>query len=64
MITDVTYLSREWVRSTFMEDFRAFMEETVPESRRSFDWHDPVHDPGGKYLIIMGKPPALPGVYP
>ena len=30
-ITDVTYLSRERVRSTFMEDFRAFMEETVPE---------------------------------
>lgn len=28
-ITDVTYLSRERVRSTFMEDFRAFMEETV-----------------------------------
>ena len=58
-ITDVTYLSRERVRSTFMEDFRAFMEETVPESRRSFDWHDPVHDPGGKYLIdcrINGMP--------
>ena len=58
-ITDVSYLSRERVRSTFMEDFRAFMEETVPESRRSFDWHDPVHDPGGKYLIdcrINGMP--------
>ena len=50
-ITDVTYLSRERVRSTFMEDFRAFMEETVPESRRDFDWHDPLHDPDGKYLI-------------
>jgi hypothetical protein len=50
-ITDVTYLSRERVRSMFMEDFRAFMEETVPESRRDFDWHDPLHDPDGKYLI-------------
>jgi hypothetical protein len=50
-ITDVTYLSRERVRSTFMEDFRAFMEETVPESRRDFEWHDPLHDPDGKYLI-------------
>jgi len=50
-ITDVTYLSRERVRSTFMEDFRAFMEETVPESRREFDWHDPLHDPDSKYLI-------------
>ena len=52
-----------------MEDFRAFMEETVPENRRSFDRHDPVHDPGGKYLIdcrINGMPKpvfvhALPG---
>lgn len=50
-ITDVTYLSRERVRSMFMEDFRAFMEETVPESRREFDWHHPLHDPDGKYLI-------------
>lgn len=61
-ITDVTYLSRERVRSTFMEDFRAFMEEAVPESRRQFDWHDPIHDPEGKYLIdcrINGMPKAL-----
>ena len=50
-ITDVTYLTRERIRSTFMDDFRAFMEETVPENRREFDWHDPVHDPDGKYLI-------------
>lgn len=50
-ITDVTYLSRERVRSTFMEDFRAFMEETVAENRRDFDWHDPLHDPDSKYLI-------------
>lgn len=50
-ITDVTYLSRERVRSTFMEDFKAFMEETVPDNRREFDWHDPLHDPDSKYLI-------------
>jgi hypothetical protein len=50
-ITDVTYLSRERVRSTFMDDFRAFMEETVPVNRREFDWHDLQHDPTGKYLI-------------
>ncbi len=61
-ITDVTYLSRERVRSTFMEDFRVFMEETVPENRREFDWHDPLHDPGGKYLIdcrINGMPKPI-----
>jgi hypothetical protein len=50
-ITDVSYLSRERVRSTFMEDFRAFMQETVPVNRREFDWYDSQHDPGGKYII-------------
>jgi hypothetical protein len=50
-ITDISYLSRERVRSTFMEDFRAFMEETVPENRREFDWHDPTYDPAGMYVI-------------
>jgi hypothetical protein len=68
-ITDVSYLSRERVRSTFVEDFRAFMEATVPENRRAFDWHDPQHDPEGKYLVdcrINGLPKplmvfALPG---
>ena len=39
-ITDVTYLSRERAKSTFMEDFRAFMESHVPQERRAFDWHD------------------------
>jgi hypothetical protein len=50
-ISDVTYLSRDRVRSTFMEDFRTFMQERVPESRRRFDWYDPVHDPDGKYVV-------------
>jgi len=50
-ISDVTYLSRERVRSTFLEDFRAFMEETIPPQRRTFDWHDPIHDPEGKYIV-------------
>lgn len=50
-ITDVSYLSRERVRSTFLEDFRSFLERTVPQDRRTFDWHDPQHDPEGKYLV-------------
>jgi hypothetical protein len=50
-ITDVTYLSRERVKSTFMEDFREFMEAHVPESRRAFDWYDSQHDPDGKYTV-------------
>jgi len=68
-ISDVTYLSRERVRSTFMDDFRDFMEQAVPEGRRQFDWHDPSHDPDGKYVVdcrinTMPKPMlvhALPG---
>jgi hypothetical protein len=50
-INDVTYLSRERVRSTFMEDFRAFIEENVLADRRTFDWHDPKRDPEGKYAV-------------
>lgn len=50
-ISDVTFLSRERVRSAFMEDFRAFMEERVPEGRREFDWHDAERDPEAKYAV-------------
>jgi hypothetical protein len=50
-ITDVSYLSRERVRSTFIEDFREFMVQQVPESRRTFDWSDPVRDTPGNYVV-------------
>lgn len=50
-VSDVTYLSRERVKSTFMEDFRNFIAERVPRERRQFDWHDPVHDPSGHYFV-------------
>lgn len=50
-ITDVTYLSRERVKSTFMEDFREFMETHVPDGRRTFDWRDAEHDPDGRYMV-------------
>lgn len=50
-ITDVSFLSRERVRSTFMEDFRALLSEAAPEERRSFDWSDPEHDPNGMYTV-------------
>jgi len=50
-ISDVSFLSRERVKSTFMEDFQAFMSETIPESRRTFDWHHPEHDPQGMYSV-------------
>jgi len=50
-INDISYLSRERVVSTFMEDFRIFIEEHVPEERRTFDWHHPQHDPEGSYPV-------------
>ena len=50
-ITDVSYLSRERVRSTFLEDLRQFLGESVPGDRLSADWHDPVHDPAGHYSV-------------
>jgi hypothetical protein len=50
-VTDVSFLSRERVRSTFMEDFRTLMEESVPEDRRTFDWNDPIRDPQSMYTV-------------
>lgn len=50
-ISDVSYLSRERVRSTFRNDFRTVMREAIPEERRSFDWSDPEHDPQGMYTV-------------
>lgn len=50
-ITDITYLSRERVRSTFIENFQALLIDIVSEERRVFDWHDPRHDPQGMYRV-------------
>lgn len=50
-ITDVNYLSRERVRSAFLEDFRDLMTSTIPDTRRTFNWHDPDNDPEGKYMV-------------
>jgi len=58
-VTDVTFLTRERVRSTFIEDFHALIEETVPDTRRTFDWYDPAHDPQASYTVdcrINGMP--------
>ena len=50
-ISDVSFLNREWVKSTFMEDFKEFMIETVTEERCSFDWYDREHDSKGLYIV-------------
>ena len=50
-IADVSYLQREYVRSTFRDDLRSFLAESVPEERLFFGWQDPVHDPKGIYPV-------------
>ena len=50
-ITDVELLSRERVRSTFIEDFDAFFAEAVAAERRTFNWHDPDHDHEAMYAV-------------
>jgi hypothetical protein len=50
-IADITYLSRERVSSTFMDDFETFLKQNVPEQRSFYEWHDPQKDPGGNYPV-------------
>jgi len=61
-ISDISFLSRERVKSTFMDDFRSLMRETVPENRMDFDWHDPERDPENIYTMdcrINGMPQSV-----
>jgi hypothetical protein len=50
-VTDISFLSREVVRSTFMEDLRAFLRKNVDEARLQFDWKDEERDPTGNYIV-------------
>lgn len=50
-ITDVTYLSRERVISTFMDDFRLFIKETVVPERLKFDYYYAERDSERKYPV-------------
>jgi hypothetical protein len=50
-VTDVSFLSRERVRSTFLEDFRAFLRSRVPPERLEFDWTDSHRDRARNYLV-------------
>lgn len=50
-ISDVTYLTRERARSTFMDDFETFIEENVTQDRRTFGWHDNEYDPEAMYVV-------------
>ncbi len=50
-ISDVTFLSRERTRSTFIEDFHQLIAETVAETRREFNWYDKQRDPQRMYVV-------------
>lgn len=50
-ITDINYLTRERVKSTFMEDFKYFIEEKVTVDRRIFNHYDKQNDADGKYVV-------------
>lgn len=50
-ITDISFLKREVVHSTFLDDFREFVRERVPAERRTFNWTDAEHDPDGTYPV-------------
>ena len=57
-ITDLEFLNRESVRSTFLEDAREKMETIIPANRRHFDYHEPKLDRDGNYKVdclINGK---------
>lgn len=61
-ISDVTFLTREQVRSTFLEDFRALIRDKLPSEQYTFDWHDPERDPDGQYAVdcrVNGRPRPL-----
>ena len=61
-ISDLTYLSRERVKTTFKEDVQQWLAEHIPEDRRTFDWHDPHRDPDAKYRAdcrIDGRYPPV-----
>jgi Domain of unknown function DUF1828 len=50
-VSDVSFLSREVVRSTFLEDFRTFLRKRVPPERLQFDWFNDANDPKHHYQV-------------
>jgi hypothetical protein len=50
-ITDVSFLTRERVRTTFLEDFRVLVQQAAPNRNVKFDYAHPAHDPEGRYKV-------------
>lgn len=49
-VSDLRFLSRERVQSTFKEDFRVLMADSFG-TRARFDYVDPDHDPNARYPV-------------
>lgn len=50
-VSDVVLLTREQVRSTFVEDLQHLIESTVPRDRIIRHWNEPRLDPEGRYQV-------------
>lgn len=50
-ISDLSYLSRDRVKSTFIEDFKSFISQKVPTERMKFNYSIKTNDPQGKYPV-------------
>jgi hypothetical protein len=50
-ISDLTYMTREHVRSLFFEEFRTYIGQVVPEEDIVFGYVDDLHDPKGDYPV-------------
>jgi Domain of unknown function DUF1828 len=51
-IDDIRYLSRDRVRSTFMDDFREWTRRVASAKREViYDWNEPHKDPTGNYPV-------------
>ncbi len=60
-LSDITYLSRDRVRSTFVDDFKKLISSHIPQERYSFDWVDNERDDNRLYKVdcrvnSMAKP--------
>jgi len=50
-ITDVSFLTRERVRTTFAEDFRELIQQAAANREVRFDYSHPVHDSEHRYPV-------------
>ncbi len=61
-VADLNFLSREVVRSTFYEDFKALISDKFPKNRLTFDYTHQGFDKEKKYIVdccINGMPKPI-----